>query len=348
MKILVAGGAGYVGSALIPVLLEHGYEVEVIDLLWFGNHLPPEVRVIRRDLLDCKEEDLKGYEQVVFLAGLSNDPMAEFDPCGNFLSNGALPSYLAYIAKRSGVKRFIYGSSCSVYGYTVNQMYDEESPVTCGYPYGISKLQGERGVLQLQDRDFSVIALRKGTVCGYSPRMRMDLIVNTMFKSAMTQRLVTVNNASIWRPILDIRDAAMAYLRAIQADYSINGVYNVGSGNYTVGHVGDMVKHRVEKLTGEKVAIQIKQIQDFRNYKVTIEKAKTYLGFQPQYSVENIIEDLHAHVSEYGDYNDDAFYNIRVFRKMLAGPGQAAAASGPLAFKLHSAERASLQRAKSC
>jgi nucleoside-diphosphate-sugar epimerase len=304
--------------------------------------------VIRRDLLDCKEEDLKGYEQVVFLAGLSNDPMAEFDPCGNFLSNGALPSYLAYIAKRSGVKRFIYGSSCSVYGYTVNQMYDEESPVTCGYPYGISKLQGERGVLQLQDRDFSVIALRKGTVCGYSPRMRMDLIVNTMFKSAMTQRLVTVNNASIWRPILDIRDAAMAYLRAIQADYSINGVYNVGSGNYTVGHVGDMVKHRVEKLTGEKVAIQIKQIQDFRNYKVTIEKAKTYLGFQPQYSVENIIEDLHAHVSEYGDYNDDAFYNIRVFRKMLAGPGQAAAASGPLAFKLHSAERASLQRAKSC
>jgi nucleoside-diphosphate-sugar epimerase len=318
MKILVAGGAGYVGSLLIPVLLEHGYEVEVIDLLWFGNHLPQGVKVVRRELLECKEDDLKGYEQVIFLAGLSNDPMAEFDPAGNFLSNGAMPSYLAYIAKRAGVRRFVYGSSCSVYGYTVNQLYGEESPVTCGYPYGISKLQGERGVLQLHDNQFSVIALRKGTVCGFSPRMRMDLIVNTMFKTAMTQRLVTVNNASIWRPILDIRDAAMAYLRAIQADYSINGVFNIASGNYTVGHVGDMVKHRVEKLTGEKVGIHIKQIQDFRNYKVTIEKAKTLLGFQPQYSVEDIIEDLHAHVGEYGDYNDDSFYNIRVFKKMVA------------------------------
>lgn len=317
MKILVGGGAGYVGSYLIPVLLEHGYEVEVMDLLWFGNHLPDSVRVIQRDLFTCKEKDLEGYDEVMFLAGLSNDPMAEFDPSQNFVSNAALPSYLAYLAKRAGVKRFIFGSSCSVYGYTVNQLYDEESPVTCGYPYGISKLQGERGVLQMQDKDFSVIALRKGTVCGFSPRMRMDLIVNTMFKSAMTQRLVVVNNASIWRPILDIRDAATAYLRAIQADYSISGVYNVASGNYTVGHVGDMVKHRVEKLTGERVAIQIKQIQDFRNYKVTIEKARTFLGFQPQYSVEDIIEDLHAHVGDYGDYNQDRFYNIRMFQKMM-------------------------------
>lgn len=317
MKILIAGGAGYVGSFLIPVLLEHGYEVEVIDLLWFGNHLPMTVKLVPKDLFQCKEEDLEDYEQVIFLAGLSNDPMAEFDPAANFLSNGALPSYLAYIAKRAGVKRFIYGSSCSVYGYTVNQLYDEESPVTCGYPYGISKLQGERGVLQLQDRGFSVIALRKGTVCGYSPRMRFDLIVNTMFKSAMTQRQVIVNNASIWRPILDIRDASMAYLRAVQADLSISGVFNVASGNFTVGHVGDMVKQRVEKVTGQKVAIQIKQIQDFRNYKVSIDKSKTLLGFQPQHSIEDIIEDLYSHVSEYGDFSNDSFYNIRVFKKML-------------------------------
>jgi len=333
MKILIAGGAGYVGSVLVPVLLEHGYDVEVMDLLWFGNRLPQGVKVVCRDLLACKEDDLKGYEQVIFLAGLSNDPMAEFDPSGNFLSNGALPSYLAYIAKRAGVKRFIYGSSCSVYGYTVNQLYDEESPVTCGYPYGISKLQGERGVLQMHDQSFSVIALRKGTVCGFSPRMRMDLIVNTMFKSAMTQRLVTVNNASIWRPILDIRDASMAYLRAIQADYSINGVFNVASGNYTVGHVGDMVKNRVEKLTGQKVAIEIKQIQDFRNYKVTIEKARTLLGFQPQYSIEDIIEDLFAHIESYGDYNDDPYYNIRVFRNLMGNGDKEAPANKPIVFR---------------
>jgi nucleoside-diphosphate-sugar epimerase len=316
MKILVAGGAGYIGSYLVPVLLEHGYEVEVMDLLWFGNHLPQGVNVIQKDLFSCKKEDLEKYDQVVFIAGLSNDPMAEFDPSMNFIYNAALPSYFAFIAKKAHVKRFIYASSCSVYGYTVNQLYDEESPVTCNYPYGISKLQGERGVLQLQDANFSVIALRQGTVCGFSPRMRLDLIVNTMFKFAMIDKQITVNNPSIWRPILDIRDAATAYLRAIQANYSLNGVYNVASENYTVGHVGDMVKYELEKLTGEPIKIIIKNIEDYRNYKVTVEKAKTFLGFHPQYSVKNILEDLYQHKSYLQDYDNDQFYNIRVFMKL--------------------------------
>lgn len=316
MKILVAGGAGYIGSQLIPALLEHGYETDVIDLLWFGNHLPENVNVAQRDLFKCKEEDLEKYDQVLFLAGLSNDPMAEFDPSMNFIFNAALPSYLAFLAKKAGVRRFIYASSCSVYGYTVNELYNEESPVTCGYPYGISKLQGERGVLQLQDENFSVIALRQGTVCGFSPRMRLDLIVNTMFKSAMSDGKITVNNPSIWRPVLDIRDAATAYLRAIQADYSISGVYNITSGNYTVGQAGDVVKYEIEKLIGGRIDIVIKNIDDFRNYKVTIDKAKTYLGFQPQYTVKNIIEDLYQHKAYFEDYNNDQFYNIRVFKKL--------------------------------
>lgn len=316
MKILVAGGAGYIGSYLISVLLEHGYEIEVIDLLWFGNQLPKNVNVIQKDLFKCKKEDLEKYDQIVFLAGLSNDPMAEFNPSMNFVFNAALPSYLAFTAKKAHVKRFIYASSCSVYGYTVNELYNEESPVTCSYPYGISKLQGERGVLQLQDEDFSVIALRQGTVCGFSPRMRLDLIVNTMFKFAMIDRQITVNNPSIWRPILDIRDAATAYLRAIQADYSLNGVYNITSENYTVGQVGDMVKYEVEKLTGEKINIVLKNIEDYRNYKVTTQKAKTYLGFQPQYSVTDIIEDLYQHKSYLEDYDNDQFYNIRVFKNL--------------------------------
>jgi len=318
MKILVAGGAGYVGSYLIPILIDHGYEVDVIDLLWFGNHLSDGVKVIQKELFTCKEEDLKGYEQVIFLAGISNDPMAEFNPSSNFILNGSLPSYLAYIAKRAGVKRFIYASSCSVYGYTVNELYNEDSPITtCGYPYGISKLQGERGVLQVQDKDFSVIALRKGTVCGHSPRMRMDLIVNTMFKSAMTTRSITVNNASIWRPILSIQDATTAYLRAIQADYSINGVYNIASGNYTVGQVGDMVRETIEKRTNVKIGIKINHVQDFRNYKVTFDKAKIYLGFQPQSTVQTIVEDLLDHVVEYGNFTNNNFYNIIVFKKIL-------------------------------
>lgn len=147
--------------------------------------------------------------------------------------------------------------------------------------------------------------------------MRFDLIVNTMFKCVMTERQITVNNASIWRPILDIRDAAMAYLRAIQADYSISGVFNITSGNYTVGHVGDMVKSRLEKLTGQKFAINIKQVQDFRNYKVTIERAKTLLGFQPQHSIEEIIEDLFARRESYQDYTWEGYYNIKVFQRMV-------------------------------
>ncbi len=316
MKILVAGGAGYVGSVLVPYLVEHGYQVDVIDSLWFGNRLPASVKVTNKNLFECQKEDFEGYDQVVFLAGLSNDPMAEFSPALNFQSNGALPSYLAYVAKLAGVKRYIYGSSCSVYGYTVNELYNEESPVTCGYPYGISKLQGERGVLQMQDSGFSVIALRKGTVSGHSPRMRFDLIVNTMFKSAMLDRKITVNNASIWRPILDIRDAARGYLRAVQADPSISGVFNLISDNYTVGAVGDMVKEGIEELSGKPVAIEIKSIQDFRNYKVTGEKAKTVLGFEPKYTVTDILKDLYAHLAEYGDLNKDEYYNIRRFKQL--------------------------------
>jgi nucleoside-diphosphate-sugar epimerase len=316
MKILVAGGAGYIGSALVPVLIEHGYDIDVVDLLWFGNYLPPNVKVVQKDLFKCTDQDLQQYDQIIFLAGLSNDPMAEFDPSKNFVFNAALPSYVAFIAKKAGVKRFIYASSCSVYGYTVNELYDEDSPVTCGYPYGISKLQGERGVMQLHDKSFSVIALRQGTVCGYSPRMRMDLIVNAMFKSAVTGKRITVDNPSIWRPILDIRDAATAYLRAIQADYVLSGIYNIASGNYTVGQVGDMVKYEVEKLTGEKIAITINNKQDFRNYKVATERAKTYLGYQAQYAVEDIIDDLYRHKDLFGDYNRDEYYNIRIFRKI--------------------------------
>ena len=316
MRILVAGGAGYIGSKLIPVLLEHGYKIDVVDLLWFGNHLPQNVSVVKKDLFKCQPEDLKDYDQVIFLAGLSNDPMAEFDPSMNFIFNGALPSYTAYIAKKAGVKRFIYASSCSVYGYTVNELYDENSPVTCGYPYGISKLQGERGVLQLQDESFSVIALRQGTVCGYSPRMRLDLIVNTMFRFAMADRKITINNPSIWRPILDIRDAATAYLRAIQADYSLSGVYNIASGNYTVGQVGDMVKYEMEKLVGQRVEIVLKNIEDFRNYKVSIDKSKTYLGYQPRHTIEDIKDDLYENRAKFENYDEERFYNIRVFKKV--------------------------------
>lgn len=322
MKILIVGGAGYVGSALIPALLERGYEVDVIDVKWFGNHLPKQVSVVDKDILLCSKDDLAGYEQVIFLAGLSNDPMAEFSPATNFVANSAVPSYLAYLAKQAGVRRMIYASSCSVYGYTVNQLYDETAPVTCSYPYGISKLQGEQGVLQMRDERFSVLSLRKGTICGYSPRMRFDLIVNTMYKCCVQDGKITVNNASLWRPILDMRDAVSGYLRAIQADYSISGVFNIASDNYTVGQVGDKVKEQMEKLLEKRIDLEIKHVADLRNYKVKIEKARTVLGFEPSYDVTDIIEDLHAHRDRYKSLDAEEYYNIRVFRRMNGSPSR--------------------------
>src|SRR6202047_1933383 len=161
MKILIAGGAGYIGNVLIPRLLDRGYHVDVVDLFWFGNHLPPQVGVIRKDIFHLSVQDLEPYDQVIFLAGLSNDPMAEFSPSKNFVYNAAAPAYLAYTAKKAGVKRDISASSCAVYGYTVNELYDETRPVASSYPYGISKLQGEQAVMNLMDDAFSVVALRK-------------------------------------------------------------------------------------------------------------------------------------------------------------------------------------------
>ena len=222
MKILIAGGAGYIGSALVPKLIDRGYDVSVIDLFWFGNNLPKQTHIVTKDIFKLEESDVKGYDQVIFLAGLSNDPMAEFSPSKNFVSNAAAPAYLGYISKRAGVKRFIYAGSCSVYGYTVNELYDESSPAVSNYPYGISKLQGEQAVNQMVDEKFSVICFRQGTVSGFSPRMRLDLVINTMFKCAIKDKMITVNNPSIWRPILGIQDAVSAYIRAIEANESIS------------------------------------------------------------------------------------------------------------------------------
>ena len=119
MRILVAGGCGFIGSVLVPILEEHGYTVEVVDLLWFGNFHADRIKVTEKELFELQVADLEGFDQIVFLAGLSNDPMAEYSPAANFIQNAALPSYLAFAARKAGVKRFIYASSCSVYGYMI-------------------------------------------------------------------------------------------------------------------------------------------------------------------------------------------------------------------------------------
>lgn len=326
MRILIAGGAGYVGSALIPKLLERGYDIDVVDLFWFGNQLPPEVGIVNRDIFDLQINDLKDYDQVLFLAGLSNDPMAEYSPSKNFVFNAAAPAYLCYIARQAKVRRYIYASSCSVYGYTENELFDEDRPVSSHYPYGISKLQGERAVMQLQGDGFSVIALRKGTVCGYSPRMRFDLIINTMFKTAVKDRVITVNNPAIWRPILSIEDACMAYVRAIEANESISGIFNVASGNHTVGEIADLVESTLQQELGIRTALDIKHIKDIRNYKVSIERAKNVLSFHPHHDVRSIVTNLITNLSKCSDWDNPNYYNISVFRQLEAQAAKPAAA----------------------
>lgn len=316
MRILVAGGAGFIGSVLVPMLRDAGHDVVVHDLFWFGRHLPDDVECERRELFELVEADLAHFDQVIFLAGLSNDPMAEFSPAKNFVENGALPSYLAYVAKNAGVRRFVYASSCSVYGFTDDVLAHEEAPVHCGYPYGISKLQGERGVLQLGDEEFSTIALRQGTVCGYSPRMRFDLIVNTMFKSALQHGRITINNPRIWRPILDVRDTSAAFLAAVDAPASLSGVFNVAYDNFTVGEIGERVARAFEALTGRAIRLDVRDVRDFRSYRVSTERARAELGFAPRFDVEAIVERLYERRDEYGDFSKESFYNIEVFKQL--------------------------------
>lgn len=316
MKLLIVGGAGYIGSVLVPKLIERGYQTDVVDLLWFGNHLPSEANVYEKDLFDLELDDLRGYDQVIFLAGLSNDPMADYSPKDNFIHNAAGPAYLGYLAKRAGVQRYIYAGSCSVYGYTVNELYDEEDPAVSSYPYGISKLQGEQSALQMIDDNFSVICFRQGTVSGYSPRMRLDLIVNTMFKTALQNKEITVNNPSIWRPILSIQDAANAYIRAIEAHLGISGIFNIASGNYTVGEVADLVKERVEDQLKLKIKLNIKNIQDYRNYKVTFDKAVKILSYKPNHEVPDIVDDLIKNFDSFKDFENPNYYNINIFKSL--------------------------------
>ena len=318
MRLLIIGGGGYIGSALTPRLQERGYDVTVMDLFWFGNHLPDGTKTIVKDANTITEDDLKGYDQVIFLGGLSNDPMAEYSPSRNFVENGATPAYAAWIAKRAEVKRFIYGGTCSVYGYAVNEFYDEERPARSGYPYGLSKLIGEYGIRQSEGDGFSTICFRQGTVSGHSPRMRFDLIVNTMFRTAVKDNLIRVNNPAIWRPILSIRDAVSAYVRAVESPYEVSGIFNIASGNYTVGEVADLVLAGVRKHLGINPKLEILDVKDFRNYKVSTVKATEVLNFKSQFEVADIVEELSHLVNEFGDFSNPEYYNIQTFKALDA------------------------------
>jgi nucleoside-diphosphate-sugar epimerase len=316
MRILVAGGAGYVGSILVPHLKKLGHDVDVVDLLWFGNYLPANINIIQKDILSLTPKDVEKYEQAIFLAGLSNDPMTEYSPKDNFIQNTAVPTYLAFICKQARVRRFIFASSCSLYGFAADRIYNEDDDVFSSHPYGISKIQTEYIIKKLADEKFSTICLRKGTISGYSPRMRFDLVINTMFKSCMLNEKITVNNATIWRPILSTKDAVSAYINCVNAPYEISGVFNIISKNYMIIDIALKVKETIEQILNKNIDIEIKNIQDFRNYRVSDEKAKSILKLYSKNDVDDIVEDLIAHKHFFEDYNNKNYYNIEIFKNI--------------------------------
>lgn len=311
-KLMIIGGAGYIGSRLVPVLIENGHEITIVDEFWFGDHLP-FCEKIHRDAAKLEEQDMRGFDCVVWLAGLSNDPMANFSPAENFSANAALPAYIAYLARKAGVKRFIHGGSCSVYGDASDYEHDEESKPNAIYPYGVAKLMAEIGCGQQASKDFSVIMLRKGTVSGWSPRMRFDLIVNTMFRDAVLSGVINVNNPNIWRPIVAMEDAVEAYVKAMDAPDGTSGIFNIVSENATVLDVAERVG-ALTKIMERSVALNVHHKADPRNYRVNGSAASRILGFEPKGTVETIVADLETHRSEFGDYSDARFYNIETFK----------------------------------
>tara|TARA_Y100000310_G_scaffold339728_1_gene433333 strand:- start:2540 stop:3550 length:1011 start_codon:yes stop_codon:yes gene_type:complete len=296
-KILIAGGAGYIGTVLTKELADRGYNPHVVDTLWYGNYLPDTVEIKNINISELKQKDIEPYDVVVFLGGVSNDPMAEYRPSVNFSENMASPSYLAYITRKAALetktqKRFIYASTCSVYGYTANNLMSENDLVPPPhFPYGISKLGGEKVIMSLEDEYFKPIALRKGTVGGWSPRMRFDLVVNVMTKVALLNKQIIINNPSLWRPLIDIRDVAHAYVRAIESNISITGVYNISYDNYTIGRLADEIKEELATFD-KKTEIKTLHKEDLRNYKVSTDKAKKELDFVPKFSPRDSVRKI--------------------------------------------------------
>jgi nucleoside-diphosphate-sugar epimerase len=317
-RVLLLGACGYVGSFLSPFLKNNGWEVEAVDLCWFGNYLGDDIPLKQKDIFDLKADDLRGFDVIVFLAGLSNDPMAEFSPKDNFIYNTAMPAYIGYMAKEAGVKKMMFASSCSVYGFTHNQTFMEDDITICDYPYGVSKLQGEKSLLALADENFSVVCFRQGTVSGYSPRMRLDLAINTMFWHAVEDKEIQLSNNKIWRPILGTLDLCEAYLLALnKEDWSEIGTVNISSFNSTIGDIAEEVAVFVKEKFGYEVNIHNKGIQDYRNYKVSTEKAKEILGFEAKETCRGILEDLYNNLEKFTPFNQDRFFNIKVFKKIM-------------------------------
>ena len=323
--ILVTGGAGYIGCRLVPKLSQAGYRVRVFDVMFYGdaglNSVPNNIELVAGDIRKVPTDLLDGVSAIINLAGLSTEPAAEYCPEANQEINFKAAVELASLAKKKGIRRFIQASSGSIYDVGAGHpekdiLHTEDFPVQPFRTYSITKREAEKKILALADESFTPVILRKGSVYGYSPRMRFDLVVNAFTLNALqTGQLTLHNGGEMWRPLLSIQDAAAAYELMLEAPAEkINGeIFNVTNGNYRISELALRVQH---KLLEMDIRCEIRPDYVYRNLRscqVSGDKIARRLGFTPQVTVEETVEDLVQKIrgGVFRDPNEPAFNNIR-------------------------------------
>lgn len=303
-QVLVTGGAGYVGAVLVPQLLEQGYSVKVLDLYLFGDKVlsavkdNPNLEQIKGDLRDEKllKRILPGCDAVIHLACISNDPSFELNPALSRSINFEAFEPLVKISKESGVRRFIYASTSSVYGVSDAENVTEEHPLVPLTDYNKYKGLCEPVLLEYQSPDFTTVVIRPATVCGYSPRQRLDLTVNILTNHAVNFGRITIFGGAQMRPNIHINDIVDLYSMLLELpEEKIAGkIFNAGYENHTVAEIAEMVRNVVEREVPGREHLEVitTPSDDRRSYHISSEKIKRELGFVPKRTIEDAVRDL--------------------------------------------------------
>lgn len=323
--VLVVGGAGYVGSILVNELLDRGYAVRVLDRLYYGEQgLAPvrdRIELVVGDMRSIDPAVLEGVSAVINIGGLSNDPTAEYNPQANYEMNTVASIALAELCLKYGVRRYLFGSSCSVYdvGTTDEErdhLFSEETLVDPRAAYARSKFDAERALMAMAGKDFSPVILRKGTVYGFSPRMRYDLVVNTFVKDALSRGCITIHyGGEMWRPLVEVRDVATAYIDLLAApEERIAGeTFNLLYRNYRISELALRVQTAFAQIGMKIEILSDYQYKGVRSYRVSGKKFEHTFGFRPQIPVEESVKQMVEQVRRHGltDFDNPRYYNIR-------------------------------------
>lgn len=300
MRVLLTGHAGYIGAVMAPMLSDAGHEVvgydsELFAQCTFGEE-PRSFPCIRKDIREVEPADLEGFDAVIHLAGLSNDPLGNLNPDLTYQINHLASIQLARAAKTAGVRRFLFSSSCSTYGAAGDKILDEEADFNPVTPYGHSKVLVEQDLAKLADASFSPTYLRNATAYGVSPRLRFDLVLNNLVAWAMcTGRIYMKSDGTPWRPIVHIADISRAFLTVLEAplDMVHDRAFNVGrtEENYQIRDLAEIVKDTVPGCTVDFAA---DAGPDARCYRVEFSRIKSVLpGFRPEWDARKGAEELY-------------------------------------------------------